>query len=106
MGECLITVDDANSDLLPNTNVTVTVTTQERHNVLSVPREALHPDGSNTFYVYRVSGGRLVQVPVQVGLVNLIRAEITGGLTDKDQVVLSTVTPHDLSSGLAVKIVP
>jgi HlyD family secretion protein len=105
VGECLITVDDANGDLLPNTNVTVTVTTQERHNVLSVPREALHPDGSNTFYVYRVSGGRLVQVPVQVGLVNLIRAEITGGLTDKDQVVLSTVTPHDLSNGLAVKIV-
>jgi HlyD family secretion protein len=106
VGECLITVDDANGDLLPNTNVTVTVTTQVRHNVLSVPREALHPEGPSAFYVYRVSNGRLVRVTVQVGLVNLTRAEITGGLTDKDQVVVSTVTPHDLSSGLAVKIVP
>ncbi len=74
--------------------------------MLSVPREALHTDGGNAFYVYCVAGGRLAKTPVQVGLVNLTRAEITGGLTDKDQVVLSTITPHDLSNGLAVKVVP
>ena len=106
VGECLITVDDANGDLLPNTNVTVTVTTQERHNVLSVPREALHTDGGEAFYVYRVAAGRLVKTPIEVGLVNLTQAEIAGGLADKDQVVVSTITPHDLSNGLAVKIVP
>ncbi len=37
VGECLITVDDARGDLLPNTNVTVKVTTAEHKNVLSVP---------------------------------------------------------------------
>jgi HlyD family secretion protein len=92
-------------DLLPNTNVTVTVTTQQRVNVLSVPREALHADGPNTFYVYRVAGGKLLKTPVQVGVVNLTRGEITGGLTENDHVVLNTLTPHDLTNGLAVKIV-
>src|SRR6185312_4108062 len=59
VGECLITVDDARGDLLPNTNVTVTVTTSQRFNVLSVPREALHTEGVSDF-VYRVVDGKLV----------------------------------------------
>jgi HlyD family secretion protein len=102
VGECIITVDDARGDLLPNTNVTVTVTTSQRFNVLSVPREALHTDGGD--YVFRVVDGKLVRTPVKVGLVNLTRAEITKGLTDKDTVALSATSNHELSNGLAVKI--
>jgi HlyD family secretion protein len=103
VGECIITVDDARSDLLPNTNVTVTVTTSQRFNVLSVPREALHAEGGD--FVFRVIGGKLVRTPVQVGVVNLTRVEITGGLTEKDTVALSATSNRDLSNGLAVKIV-
>ena len=104
VGEAIITVDDARGDLLPNTNVTVTVTTSQRFNVLSVPREALHTEGASDF-VFRVIGGRLVRTPVQVGLLNLTRVEITGGLTEKDTVALNATTNRDLSNGLAVKIV-
>jgi HlyD family secretion protein len=103
VGECLITVDDAHGDLLPNTNVTVTVTTSQRFNVLSIPREALHTDGG--YYVYRVVDGKLVRTPVQPGVVNLIRAEIVKGLTDKDTVALSAASNRELTNGLAVKIV-
>jgi HlyD family secretion protein len=102
VGECIITVDDARGDLLPNTNVTVTVTTSQRFNVLSIPREALHTDGTD--YVYRVVNGKLVRTPVVPGVVNLTRAEITKGLTDKDTVALSTTSNRELSNGLAVKI--
>jgi HlyD family secretion protein len=102
VGECIITVDDARGDLLPNTNVTVTVTTSQRFNVLSIPREALHTDGSD--YVYRVINGKLVRTPVVPGVVNLTRAEITKGLTDKDTVALSAPSNRELSNGLAVKI--
>ena len=42
VGEVLLSIDDAGGDLLPNTNVTVTVITQEVRNALTVPREALH----------------------------------------------------------------
>lgn len=106
VGECIISVDDANEDLLPNTNVTVTVTTQQRFNVLSIPREALHTEPSGHDFVYRVIKGKLVVTPVQVGVVNLLRVEITSGLTDKDTVALSpTNSNRDLSNGLEVKVV-
>jgi HlyD family secretion protein len=105
VGECIIAVDDANEDLLPNTNVTVTVTTQQRFNVLSIPREALHTEGARDF-VYRVINNKLVVTPVVPGVVNLTRAEITSGLTEKDTVALSaTSSNRDLSNGLPVKVV-
>ncbi|RSL14802.1 HlyD family secretion protein [Edaphobacter aggregans] len=104
VGECIITVDDAQGDLLPNTNVTVTVTVSQRFNVLSVPREALHTEGTN-YFVFRVIDGRLVRTPVQIDVVTLTRVEITGGLTEKDTVATTATSNRDLSNGLAVKIV-
>src|ERR1700761_706486 len=105
VGECLITVDDARGDLLPNTNVTVTVTTAQRNNVLSVPREALHTEGSVNF-VYRIVNNKLVRTPVEIGpnaVVNLTRAEITSGLNEGDLIALGATNEVDLSNGLAVK---
>ena len=102
VGECLITVDDAKGDLLPNTNVTVTVTTAERDNVLSIPREALHTEGVN-YFVFRVIDSKLVRTPVKVGLANLIRVEIVSGLTEQDTVALNAISNRDLANGLTVK---
>lgn len=104
VGECLIDVDDAKGDLLPNTNVTVTVTTAEKKHVLSVPREAVHTVGSQS-YVFRVEGGRLVQTPVQVGLFNLVRAEIRSGLSEGDVVAISSVgVNRDLTNGMSISV--
>ena len=103
VGECIITVDDANNDLLPNTNVTVLVTTQQRKHVLSVPREALRTDGPDNF-VYKIVNGHLRRTPVQLGAgLNLISVEITGGIAEGDPVVLGATTEADLSDGLQVK---
>ena len=104
VGECIITVDDARGDLLPNTNVVVTVTVSQRFNVLSVPREALHTEGASDF-VYRIMKGKLTRTPVQVGTLNNVRVEILGGLSEQDTVALSATTTHDLSNGLPVKSV-
>jgi len=102
VGECLITVDDAKGDLLPNTNVTVTITTSQHNNVLSVPREALHTNGAQN-YVYRVIKGKLVRTPVQIDAVNLTRVEIKSGLKENDVVALSATSNRDLSDGMLVK---
>ena len=105
VGECLIAVDDAAGDLLPNTNVTVRVTTAQHNNVLSVPREALHTQGEVNF-VYRVINNHLVRTPVEIApnaVINLTRAEITSGLNDGDTVALSATTEVDLSDGMKVK---
>lgn len=104
VGECLITVDDAHGDLSPNANVTVSVTTSQRFNVLSIPREALHTEGNSKF-VFRVVNRRLVRTPVQVGVVNLTRVEIISGLTEKDTVALAATTNRDLTNGMQVKTV-
>jgi HlyD family secretion protein len=105
VGECLITVDDARGDLLPNTNVTVRVTTARHNNVLSVPREALHTEGSVNF-VYKIVNNKLVRTPVQIApnaVVNLTRAEITSGLNEGDLIALGATSEVDLSNGMAVK---
>ncbi|HEV2576696.1 MAG TPA: efflux RND transporter periplasmic adaptor subunit [Acidobacteriaceae bacterium] len=107
VGECLITVDDARGDLLPNTNVTVRVTTAQRNNVLSVPREALHTEGSVNF-VYKIVDNKLVRTPVEIApnaVVNLTRAEITSGLNEGDVIALGATSEVDLSNGLHVKVV-
>ena len=103
VGECLITVDDARGDLLPNTNVVVTVTVAQRFNTLTIPREALHSDSGD--FVYRIINNKLVRTPVQVGLLNLVRAEITGGLSEKDIVARNAINNRELTNGLPVKIV-
>ncbi len=106
VGECIITVDDARGDLLPNTNVTVTVTEMARPNVLSIPREALHTDGARTF-VYRILDSKLVHTPVVAGVVNLTSVEIVSGLALNDTVVLDARgSSQELSNGLEVKPVP
>ncbi len=102
VGECSITVDDAHGDLLPNTNVTVTVTTSQRFNALSIPREALHTE-SNSNFVFRVINRKLVRTPVQVGVVNLTRVEIANGLNDRDTVALTATSNRDLANGMQVK---
>jgi len=106
VGECVITIDDANGDLLPNTNVTVTVTTQQKSHVLSIPREALHTEGQND-YVYKIVRGHLQKTPVQVGVLNLTLVEVTSGLNDGDTVVLAPTNGEDeLTDGLEVKAQP
>ena len=103
VGECIITVDDARGDLLPNTNVTVTVTELARNNVLSIPRDGLHTEGANSF-VFRVVQGRLVKTPVQVGIFNNTNVEIITGLNLKDIVALSAKSNAvELADGLQVK---
>ena len=104
VGECVITVDDARGDLLPNTNVTVTVTTLQKFHVLTVPREALRTSGADN-YVYRVVNKHLVRTPVQVGALNLTNIEIISGLKEKDVVALNATAGLDLSNGLEVKTV-
>ena len=105
VGECLISVDDADGVLLPNTNVTVTVTELQHDNVLSLPREALRTEGMND-YVYRIVGDHLVKTPVQVGLTNNERFEIKSGLNQGDLVALGATTEVELGDGFRVKVHP
>ncbi|MGI4756282.1 MAG: efflux RND transporter periplasmic adaptor subunit [Janthinobacterium lividum] len=107
VGEALIAVDDAASDLLPNTNVNVNVTTQQIYHVLSLPREALHTEGSDSNFVYLIQKGVLSKRKVQIGALNLMRVQIKSGLNSGDLVALNPLSSSvDLTDGLRVKVVP
>jgi HlyD family secretion protein len=102
VGECFISVDDADGVLEPNSNVTVYVTTAQDIHVLNIPREALRYDGAQA-YVYRVVDNKLVRTPVTTGIINSNSAEITSGLAEGDTVAGTPASTQELSDGLDVR---
>jgi HlyD family secretion protein len=102
IGEALVQIDDGDGDLLPDTNVTVTVTTSSEPNALSLPREALHSQNGKS-YVFKVVGNSLVRTPVTIGSLNLTQVAITSGLNEGDWVATGTTTGAPLQEGVPVK---
>jgi HlyD family secretion protein len=104
VGAAIVTVDNADGTLLPDTNVTVTVTTSSTSNVLNIPREALHSNGGEDF-VYLLNGEKLVRTLVQVGVNNLTSIQITSGIKEGQVVALATTNGQPLVDGVPVKVV-
>jgi HlyD family secretion protein len=103
VGEVLVSVDDADGKLLPNTNVKVTVTEQRLEGVLTIPREALHSENGKD-YVYLLRGKVLRRQQVKAGARNLTQVQIVSGLTSNATVALSTTNGEPLSEGVPVHI--
>ena len=103
VGEVLISVDDADGKLLPNTNVKVTVTEQRLNRVLPIPREALHSESGKN-YVYLLHGRVLRRANVTPGALNLTQVQIVNGLAENDTVALSTTNGEPLAEGVPVQI--
>lgn len=101
VGEVLITIDDADEHLLPNTNVRVTVVVANEGNALNIPRDALHTEAGKA-YVYRVVDGTLRRTLVTTGNLNLTQVEILSGLKEGDEVALGSTTGQPLVDGLPV----
>jgi HlyD family secretion protein len=103
VGEVLINVDD-NPDgrLLPDTNVTVTVTTSSESNALSIPRDALRSENGKT-YVYKVVGDELKRTFVVTGTLNISQVAIVSGLKSGDWVATGTTTGQPLQEGIPIK---
>jgi HlyD family secretion protein len=104
VGEVLVHIDDADSDLLPDTNVTVTVTTASDPNALSVPREALHFENGKPF-VYKIVGDQLQRTSVTTGAFNLTRQAIASGLNEGDWVATGSISGQPLQEGVPIKVV-
>lgn len=104
VGEVLVKIDDSSSGLLPDTNVTVTVTTSSQLDVLSVPREALHFAPGGNPYVFKVVNGSLVRTPVTTGTFNVTREAILSGLNEGDWVATGTTSGQPLQQGVPIKV--
>jgi len=103
VGEVLIDLDDPANGLLPNTDVTVTVTISSEANALTMAREALHEQNGN-YFVFRVEHDELKRVPVTIGTPNLIQVPIVSGLQEGDVVATGTTNGQPLQEGIPIKI--
>jgi HlyD family secretion protein len=104
VGEVLVAIDSPSADLLPDTNVTVKVTTSSEPNTLAVPREALRSENGKP-YVFKVVNDRLVRTSVTIGTPNLNLAPILTGLQEGDYVATGTTNGLPLQEGVPIKVV-
>jgi len=104
VGEVLVKIDDVDGDLLPDTNVTVTVTLSSEPNSLSVPREALRLENGKP-YVFKVVKGGLQRTYVTTGTINLTQVAILSGLENGDLVATGTLSGQPLQEGVPIKVV-
>jgi HlyD family secretion protein len=102
VGEVLIDFDDSSDGLLPDTNVTLTVTTSSEPDTLSMPREALH-EQNGKYFVFKVVNDELVRVPVIIGSPNLTQVPIVSGLEQGDMVAIGTTNGQPLQEGVPIK---
>jgi HlyD family secretion protein len=108
VGELLCSVNNDQLELLPNVNVNVRINSQERSNVLVIPRGTVaSEDGKRYVFVVKSAGlgvGKKVleKRQIQVGIADSVHYEVLGGLNEKDLVALpGDVELHD---GMYVKI--
>ena len=101
VGQCTIDIDNPKADLPIGTNVAAVVTDAKHSHALTVPRLALHTEGGAHF-VYRVSEGKLVRTPVEIGIVNPMLAEITKGIGPQDVIAMNATDDHKLTDDLGV----
>jgi HlyD family secretion protein len=102
VGEVLVDIDDPEDGLLPDTNVTVTVTISSEPNALCTPREALH-EQNGKYFVFKVVHNQLKRVPVTIGPPNLTQVSILSGLEDGDTVATGTTNGQSLQEGVPIK---
>jgi HlyD family secretion protein len=109
VGELLCSVNNDKLELLPNVNVDVRINSQERHNVLVIPRGTVATEGAKHFvFVVKTTGlgvGKKVleKREIQLGIADASHYEVLSGLDGKDLVALPGDV--DLREGMAVKIV-
>jgi HlyD family secretion protein len=102
VGEIVVDVPNDDGKLLPNTNVSVSIVTAQRNDVITVPREAVRTDGTQK-YVFLVTDHELRRQNVQTGISNLTRVEVSG-ISDKALVALNSLNMQPLRDGMKVKV--
>ncbi len=104
VGATFVSIDGTDDGLLPDTNVTVTVTTESEPNTLTIPREALRFENGN-YYVFKVvSDEEMLRVPVTIGPITTTQVAILSGLQTGDWVATGTTNGQPLQLGVPIRV--
>jgi HlyD family secretion protein len=101
-GEVEIVVGNPDYRLKPGMFAKVTIVLEQRHNVVVIPRDALHPNGTGPA-VFVVQDGTAHLRPVTTGLQNDTEVEIVDALEPGAEIVLAG--QHSLKDKAPVKVV-
>jgi HlyD family secretion protein len=92
--------DSGNRKLRNNLRVDVVVVVGSRAGVLRIPRGAL--SGGQIEEVFVVRGDRAVRTPVRFGVVGVEALEVTSGLAEGDQVIVSNMTNYESAAEVRI----
>jgi HlyD family secretion protein len=87
VGEVVCTIDNPDLTLIPGTNVNAEIRSKVAANTLTVPKEVIRRQGSDTG-VFTLDGNKLAWRPVRVGVSSVTRVQIVEGLKEGDPVAL------------------
>jgi HlyD family secretion protein len=95
----IIDVDSTDSLLKPTMTARVSIHSGESQNALTLPLAALRSNKDQQYVVVVRNGGKTENVPVTTGLVGDDRVEITSGLNENDQVVMTVAKAQAQTGG-------
>lgn len=92
VGEVGCIIENPEHDLIPNANIDASIQATVVPNALTIPREAIRRQGSETG-VFLLQGERVVWRRVSVGVSSYTKSAILSGLSDGDAVALPSEKP-------------
>ena len=98
--ETIVDIDNADGRLRPGMYAIARLTLAERKDALALPAAAVVRQDKQAF-CYRLVDGKAVKTPLQLGVRVGDDFEITGGLSDNDQVILNKAS--SLKDGQSVE---
>ena len=115
--EVVISAPNNDLKLKPGLTANVTIYTQEKHNILTIPSKALRftpsekllqkdqqiIDCKGTNKVWTFDGNNLKAIPVKIGITNGILTEITGGINEGTAIITDLATNAEASESTEEK---
>jgi HlyD family secretion protein len=100
VAEVLCSVDNGKLELLPSTNVEVTILLIERRRTLVVPRSAVREDAGK-HYLFVFDGEKVHRREISVGIASASKYEVLSGISADDQIALPG--DRDLKDGTEIR---
>ena len=94
---------DGDDNIILGMDAKLTIYTQKAENALLIPVEAVNADRDGDF-LYCVENGVVVRKPIVCGISTDMYTEVLEGITEEDDIILSSFT--ELSEGMSVTVMP
>lgn len=97
----LIQLDTDSYEILPNMTANANIILETKNSVLLVPSTAIQTQAGQTF-VRVLKNGREQQVPVKIGLQNDTQTEIISGVSEGDEIIITTPSTQTQRGGKSI----